>query len=128
MAGDQRCHQRQQSGEIGGQVHVHVRQHGRVRLGPGRLQCPAAALLHQPQEGHLGVLVVQRRRDRRGPVGARVIHDGDPVRVGEVRRQVAMQPVHRRPQVDLLVIDRDDHVQDGSRRVQRQYSGAGRLG
>ena len=47
VAGDQRRDQRQQRGQVGGQVDVHVGEHRRVGLQPDRAQRPAAALLLQ---------------------------------------------------------------------------------
>ena len=111
VARDQRCHQRSQCRQVGGQIDVHVHQHGGVGARPDPPQSAAAALFLQPHDPHVGQLRGQARGDLGGVVGAGVVGDRDPKperhRVGEV----GVQPVHRVGQRALLVVHRHDDVE-----------------
>jgi hypothetical protein len=48
-----------------------------------------------------------------GAVGAGVVGDRDAVAVREVRGQERVEPGHRRPEVELFVVDRHDDVHHG---------------
>ena len=50
---------------------------------------------------------------RPGAVGAGVVGDGDAEGVGERLPQVGVQPPDAGPERHLLVVDGDDHVEDG---------------
>ena len=88
VAGDQRRDQGQQRGQVGRQVDVHVGQdrrrpnRSRPRAAPGRVPCRRGA--RGPTCGELGR---QLRRDHAGVVGAGVVGDRDPERVGELARR-----------------------------------------
>ena len=94
VPGDQRRHQRQQRGQVGGQVDVQVRHDGGVRGGPGRPQRPAAALGVQVQDVHAVQLGREPSGHRQGAVGAGVVGDGDPEAVRQPPAQVGVQPAH----------------------------------
>ncbi len=66
VAGDERRHQRGERREVGGQVDIHVRQHGRVRRGPHRMQRSAAPLLLEAHDPYVGQLRGQFARRCRG--------------------------------------------------------------
>ena len=111
VARDQRCHQREQRGEIGGQVDVHVGQHLGVGVIPHRVQGAAATLLLQSAHPHLVELVGQPRRDRRRGIDTGVVGDGDPERERKLLGQVPVQPAHRIGKGRLLVVDRHHNVE-----------------
>ena len=124
VSADQRCDQRQQRVEVGGEVDVHVDQHVAVRPTPGLLQRAPPPLLGQVLDTHLGVLVAQASGDHRGPVGRRVVGDRDP----EGPRQpfeCLEDPAYRGGELLLLVVDGDHDVED---RSSLRGRGPGRLG
>ena len=112
VPGDQRGDQRQQRGEVGGEVHV------ACRPAPARRRPPRRARSARPRPFSAswtavdaGQLAGQRRRRSRGGVGAGVVGDGDPEGVREVRGQVGVQAPDARLEVGLLVVDGDDDVE-----------------
>ncbi len=113
MAGDQRCDQRQQGVEVGGEIHVHVGEDGGVGTGPHLAQGPAPALFLQAGAAYAVQRGGEPTRDLRGAVGARVVGDRDPEGIGEGPAEVLVQSAHARAEVLLLVEDRDHHVEDG---------------
>ena len=112
VARDQRGDQRQQRGQVRGQVDVAVRQDLRVGDRPRRAQCMAAALrrqVHHPDLRQLGgeAFGQGERAVRRGVVG-----DGHPRREGHLGGQMCADGAHRGLQAGDLVEDGDHQVQD----------------
>ena len=95
VAGDQRRDQRQQRPQVGRQVDVHVAEHVGVAGRPGGAQRPPAALLVEAQDGRRGKLERQRPGDRQRRVGAGVVGDHDPPRVGQLGGQEGVQAADR---------------------------------
>ena len=85
-----------------------------VARGPDRPQRAAAALLLEPDDADAGQLGGESCGDQRRGVLAGVVGDGDPPREGEPVAEVGVQPVDAGPEVDLLVVHRDDDVDGGS--------------
>jgi hypothetical protein len=113
VPGDQRRHQRQQRGQVGGQVDVHIGEHRRGGGRPRRPQRPAAALLLQVDDRDLRQLPLEGPGEVEGGVGAGVVGDRDAEGVGEGGGQVGVQAAHAPLQVGLLVVDGDRQVEDG---------------
>ncbi len=111
VAGDERCHQRQQRGQVGGEVDVHVGQYRRGGTAPYGVQRPAAPLLAQVHGAYPGQLQCQPVGQHRGPVGTGVVGDGELERVRERAGQVGVYPTHAGLQVGFLVEDRDHQVE-----------------
>ena len=110
VPGQQRRDQGEESVQVGGQVHVHVREHLGVRRRPDLVQRPAAAGDVEVDGAYLGVLGFERARGRPGPVGAPVVRDRDAGAEGKGAAQVLDQPRDARLEVVLLVLDRHDDV------------------
>ena len=114
VPGDQRGDQRQQRGEVGGQVDVACR---RARRRPRRpttvAQRPAAALLRPAAPtSTVGSSPARAAGDRGGGVGAGVVGDRDPVACrGTARPGGRRSRRTRRLEVGLLVVDGHDHVE-----------------
>jgi hypothetical protein len=100
----------EQRSKVGGQVDVHVDQHGRIGAQPGGAQGPPAARLGQYQHLDAGQFRREPARDRRGRVGAGVLGDRDPERVRQLLAQVRVQSPQARLEVGLLVVHGDDDV------------------
>jgi hypothetical protein len=112
VARHQRRHQRPEGVEVRGQVDVHVGQDRRVRGEPDLLERSPTTLLRHPDNGDPRQLLgegscVGSRRVRAGVVGHR-----HPEGVREGVDQVGVQPTHARRHRVLLVVDRDDDVED----------------
>ena len=110
VPGDQRRDQRQQRGQVGGQVDVHVGEDVGVAGRPDLRSARPRPFCARCTASDLGDPGGQAAGDRPGRVGARVVGDGDPERVGEVRAQVRVEAQDAALEVVLLVVDR------GSRR------------
>jgi hypothetical protein len=118
----ERRDQRQQGGQVRGQVHVHVDQHVAVRGTPHPLECPAPTPLREVDDVDLGVGVAEASGDQPRLVGAGVVGDGHPEVPGH-RPQVDQDPFDRRGELGLLVVDRDDHVEHGGGSLRRGATG-----
>ncbi len=123
MTGDERSHQGPPQGsEVGGQVDIHVRQHGGIRIRPDGVQRTAAPLLLQSDHPDSIEFFGELRGDARGGVvDTGVVGDGDTHRVGQGLGQVAVQPMHRARQRCLLVVD-------GHHDVENRDAAAGGIG
>ena len=128
VPGDQRRDQRQQRGQVGGQVDVHVGEHRRRPSASHAVaQRPAAALLGQHAATSTpGSSAATGAATARVRVGAGVVGDGDPERVGQLRGQVRVQPADARLEVGLLVVHRDDDVEHRRPRAGRLGAAGGR--
>jgi hypothetical protein len=111
---DQGRHKGQQGGQISGQVDVHVGQHSGIRPQPGPAQRPSPPRLRQHQQLDAGQLGSDPAAHVERAVGAGVLGDRDPERVGKRSGQVAVQAAQARVQAGLLVVHRHHHVEDGS--------------
>jgi hypothetical protein len=110
VTGEQRCDQRQQRVQVGGQVDVHVGEHVGGALGPDLLQRTAATGLLEPDDPHAGQLDGQQRADLVGGVRASVVGDADLGREREGGVQELTQPPDIRTEVVLLVLDGYDDL------------------
>lgn len=111
MPRDQRGDEREQGGEVGGQVDVAVGENPGVRGSPYGAQGPTPALLRHPARRHRRQLAGEPGRDEWGGVGAGVVGDGDPERVRKMVEKVGVQPADGALEVALLVVDGDDDVE-----------------
>ena len=89
MTGCEWRHHRQQRVEIGGEVDVHVRDHGAGALAHAVTQCATPTLLVEMEKLDIGELPAELGGDCGGAVRRRVVGDGDQPRerksLGEVR-------------------------------------------
>jgi len=113
VPGQQRCDQRQQRVEVGGQVHVHVGEHLGIAAAPHGLQRAAAAGQLESHGVYAGQLRGQLGRDRPGVVGAAVVRDRDDRGERKADRQMRVQPADAGSHVVLLVAYRDDDLDVG---------------
>jgi hypothetical protein len=110
VARDQRRDQRSQRPQVGRQVDVHVAEDVGLAGRPGGPQRPAAALGVEVAHPHARQLGRQPAGDGEGRVDAGVVGDHDPPAVRQLATQEGVQRPDRALQPGLLVVDRDDHL------------------
>ena len=108
--------ERQEGVQVGRQVDVRVRDDGRLAGEPGLPERPAAPLLVEVEGADAGHRVGQSPGDHPGGVGAGVVRDRDRRGERETVIEVGPEPAHTGLEVGLLVVHRDDDVDDGRRR------------
>ncbi len=125
VPGDERRHQGQERAQVGGEVDVHVDEHGGVALRPRRLERSSAALLVQVQGRRRGPPVGETAR--RSPTCASVLALSAMVmryEKGKRALEELEQAQDVAPQLGLLVVDGEHDVDDG----RRGLGGLGRAG
>jgi len=125
VARQQGCDQRQQRLQAGGQVDVHVGDHVGVAGAPDLAHGPAPALLGDVDGPDVREPLGQPLGQQPGGVGAGVVGDGDPEREREVGRQVAVEAHDAGLQYPLLVVDRNDDLDQDAGRLGRCRDGGG---
>ena len=113
MARNQRRKQRAERRQIGGQIHVHVRQDRRRRGEPHLAQRVPAALFGHVDHLHLAQLPGHAFGRLERSVGAGVVRHRDPEGVREGAEKIRVEPAQACFEIPFLVEDRNGDVQQG---------------
>lgn len=119
MAAGERCDQRQQSVEAGGQVDVHVDDDVGLAGAPHGAQRQAAPLAVQVDHADPGEFGGQVPGHLQGPVRTGVVGHGDAPGERQLLAQARMQGTDTARQRALLVVDGYDDLDGGQRGVER---------
>ena len=114
----ERCDERQQRGQISGQVDVHIRDDRSRTCRPHRVQRSAAALCVEVHDADIGQFGGESVGAKQCCVGACVVGDRD-LRAEREVAQVVVQAAHARHQVFLLVVHGNDDLDVKGARLRR---------
>ena len=113
MTGHQRCDQRHQGIEIGGQIDVHVSHHIGVRRQPHCFECPAPPFLVQMVNLDSVDLVGESTCDSECSVGTGIVSDRDRGPERDSVLQMLVKTTNALFEIGLFVVYRNDHLESG---------------